>query len=79
MASDCVVTGRSGLQGGLLNAGKRNGEDAAAFAAAAMLAPTAEAVDATPLVVQLGYASLPIWHQLVNSFRYQYSCSKMVR
>lgn len=52
----------------LLNAGKRNGEEAAAFAAAAMLAPTAEAVDATPLVVQLGYASLPIWRQWVNSF-----------
>jgi glycine oxidase len=52
----------------LLNAGKRNGEGAAAFAAAAMLAPTAEAAEATPLVVQLGYASLPIWRQWVNLF-----------
>lgn len=52
----------------LFNAGKRNGEGAAAFAAAAMLAPTAEAVEATPLVVQLGYTSLPIWRQWVDSF-----------
>lgn len=52
----------------LFNAGNRNGEGSAAFAAAAMLAPTAEAVEATPLVVQLGYSSLPIWRKWVDIF-----------
>lgn len=38
-------------------------EQSAAWVAAAMLAPTAEAIDGTQLVTQLGYQSLTIWRQ----------------
>lgn len=45
----------------LYDTGSPNGEKSAAWVAAAMLAPTAEAIDATALVTQLGYQSLQLW------------------
>jgi glycine oxidase len=49
---------------------ERGGPDAsqsAAFVAAAMLAPLAESVEAESLVVELGYASLCRWPELLDS------------
>ena len=39
-------------------------ETAAAYVAAAMLAPAAEAVEATPEVIKLGRQSIPLWHNI---------------
>lgn len=59
---------------GLLRAGHRvdvyekedaQGKGAAAYMAAAMLAPMAEAVDATPQVISLGYQSIDLWEKLL--------------
>ncbi len=58
---------RAGHQVGLFEQGSRSGEGAAAYIAAAMLAPLAEAVDATPAVIRLGRQSLPLWRQLLPS------------
>ncbi|MCP2041481.1 glycine oxidase [Neisseria sp. HSC-16F19] len=52
---------RQGHEVVLYAASDRAGHGSAAHIAAAMLAPQAEAVDATPLAVRLGYASLPLW------------------
>ena len=49
----------------LFEQGGKDGNLSAAFVAAAMLAPMAEAVDATPLVLQLGYQSLDLWKQII--------------
>ncbi|MBQ9724961.1 MAG: FAD-dependent oxidoreductase [Neisseriaceae bacterium] len=49
----------------LYEQGGKDGNLSAAFVAAAMLAPMAEAVDATPLVLQLGYQSLDLWKQIM--------------
>ena len=51
----------SGVSVILHEAASRAGEQSAAYVAAAMLAPSAEAVAATPLVTRLGYQSLPLW------------------
>lgn len=50
-----------GLKTVLFEAASQRGEGSAAYVAAAMLAPLAEAIDATPLAVSLGYRSLPLW------------------
>ncbi len=50
-----------GYQIALFDKGCRQGEHAAAYVAAAMLAPAAEAVEATPEVVRLGRQSIPLW------------------
>lgn len=50
-----------GYQIALFDKGCRRGEHAAAYVAAAMLAPAAEAVEATPEVVRLGRQSIPLW------------------
>ena len=50
----------------LYDEGGKDGNLSAAFVAAAMLAPMAEAVDATPQVLQLGYQSLDLWKQIIN-------------
>ena len=50
----------------LYEQGGKDGNLSAAFVAAAMLAPMAEAVDATPQVLQLGYQSLDLWKQIIN-------------
>ena len=49
----------------LYEQGGRDGNQSAAFVAAAMLAPMAEAVDATPLVLSLGYQSLDLWKEII--------------
>ncbi len=51
----------------LFEYGSKDGDHSAAFVAAAMLAPMAEAVDATPLVLSLGYQSLDLWKNIINS------------
>ncbi|KLT72145.1 cytochrome C biogenesis protein CcdA [Neisseria arctica] len=55
-----------GIQTALFEQGSRNGENAAAYIAAAMLAPAAESVEATPEVIALGYQSLPIWRAIIE-------------
>lgn len=56
---------RSGCRVSLYEQGPRSGAGAAAYVAAAMLAPLAEAAEATPEVVALGYQSLPLWRALL--------------
>ncbi|MDF7676883.1 FAD-dependent oxidoreductase [Neisseriaceae bacterium ESL0693] len=56
---------RQGHRITLVSAGSREGEGAAAYIAAAMLAPAAEAIDGTALAVQLGYDSLGLWTQWI--------------
>ncbi|MCF7520849.1 FAD-binding oxidoreductase [Neisseria sp. ZJ106] len=54
---------QSGWKTVLYEASSPLGENSAAYVAAAMLAPLAEAIDATPLAVSLGYQSLTLWQQ----------------
>lgn len=49
----------------LFDLASRTGEQSAAYIAAAMLAPIAEAIEATPNVVALGEESLPLWQTLL--------------
>lgn len=51
----------------LFERGGPDAETSAARVAAAMLAPLAEAVDAEPLIVDLGRASLTRWPALLGS------------
>ena len=51
----------------LHEAGSPEGQSAAAFAAAAMLAPDAESMEAEPCVVALGRESLRLWPALLQS------------
>lgn len=55
-----------GFQVSLFEQGGRVGEQAAAYRAAAMLAPLAESVEATPEVVRLGYQSAALWRGLIG-------------
>ncbi|MDO5687455.1 MAG: FAD-dependent oxidoreductase [Neisseria sp.] len=50
----------------LYDRGSADGDGAAAYVAAAMLAPMAEAVDATPQVIALGKQSLPMWEAIID-------------
>lgn len=54
-----------GLRVALFEQSSRNVEQSAAFVAAAMLAPMAEAVDTSQLVVNLAYQSLEKWSQWI--------------
>lgn len=54
---------QQGFRVALYEAGSRSGKGAAAYIAAAMLAPMAEAIDATAAVIRLGQASLALWPQ----------------
>lgn len=56
---------RSGYGVVLYDAAGRDGSNAAAYVAAAMLSPMAEAVDATPLVLSLGRQSMALWREIV--------------
>lgn len=56
---------RQGQRVTLVSADSREGEGAAAYIAAAMLAPAAEAIDGTSLAVQLGYDSLALWTEWI--------------
>ena len=53
-----------GLSVALFDKGGRKSEHAAAYVAAAMLAPAAEAVEATPEVIKLGRQSIPLWRNI---------------
>ena len=53
-----------GLSVALFDKGGRKGENAAAYVAAAMLAPAAEAVEATPKVIKLGRQNIPLWRNI---------------
>ncbi|VEE99564.1 FAD-dependent oxidoreductase [Neisseria canis] len=55
-----------GIKADVFDKGSREGSDAAAFVAAAMLAPSAESVEATPLVVALGRQSIPLWRDILS-------------
>jgi glycine oxidase len=57
---------RSGLRVALYDAGGSQGEESAAWAAAGMIAPTAEAVDADPQIVAMGRHSLTLWPQWLS-------------
>ncbi|KAG0165549.1 hypothetical protein DFQ28_005585 [Apophysomyces sp. BC1034] len=52
---------RTGCRVALYEQGEPSGRGAAAWVAAAMLAPLAEAASAEPLLVELGVASLELW------------------
>ncbi|MGF6146919.1 bifunctional tRNA (mnm(5)s(2)U34)-methyltransferase/FAD-dependent cmnm(5)s(2)U34 oxidoreductase [Kingella potus] len=54
----CAVT--------LFEKGARDGADSAAYVAAAMLAPAAEAADATPEAVLLGEKSIALWRGIAS-------------
>jgi glycine oxidase len=53
----------AGLCVALYDAATRAGEDSAAWAAAGMITPSAEAVDADPEIVAMGRRSLSLWPQ----------------
>ena len=50
----------------LFDKGGRAGENAAAYVAAAMLAPAAEAADATPEAILLGEKSVALWRGIIG-------------
>ena len=62
-----LALAKQGFQVALHDSGGREGAQSAAYVAAAMLAPMAEAVDATALVLALGRQSLPLWHDIVRT------------
>ena len=55
-----------GISVELFEKGERDGAQAAAYVAAAMLAPSAEAVEATPEVIHLGKQSIALWRAIVG-------------
>ena len=57
---------QAGWRVSLFDRGGREGGEAAAYIAAAMLAPLAEAIDATPLVTALGRQSVARWRRLLE-------------
>ena len=56
----------AGWRVSVFDQGDREGRQAAAYIAAAMLAPLAEAIDATPLVTALGRQSVARWQRLIE-------------
>lgn len=58
---------RAGISVCVWDSGSSNGEQSAAYVAAAMLAPLAESIDTTSHVVQLGIDSLPLWRKWIAS------------
>lgn len=61
---------RQGHRVTLFDQGGPDAQGSAARVAAAMLAPVAESVDAEPLVVGLGEASLSLWQALIASLKH---------
>lgn len=55
-----------GISVELFEKGERKGAQAAAYVAAAMLAPSAEAVEATPEVIRLGRQSFALWRGILG-------------
>ena len=70
---------KQGYQVALHDSGGREGAQSAAYVAAAMLAPMAEAVDATALVLALGRQSLPLWHDIVRTLKSSGSWTQVQR
>lgn len=60
---------QQGFEVSLFDKGTRAGEQAAAYVAAAMLAPLAESVEATPLVVSLGRHSMDLWREITGRLK----------
>ena len=60
---------RLGFRVRLRDKGGPSGEKAAAYAAAAMLSPLAEAVDATPMVLKLAKNSARLWADLLKTLK----------
>src|ERR1700730_19124067 len=54
---------RAGARVALYDAAGRKGEDSAAWAAAGMIAPSAEAIDADVQIASMGRHSLTLWPQ----------------
>jgi glycine oxidase len=54
---------KAGARVALYDAGSSRGEDSAAWAAAGMITPSAEAVDADPEIIAMGRRSLRLWPQ----------------
>lgn len=61
---------KKGFRIRLHDEGSPNGDTSAAYAAAAMLSPMAEAVDATPLVLRLGKRSVDLWYEILDGIDY---------
>lgn len=59
-------TARSGMRVELYEAGSRLGEESAAWAAAGMVAPASEALDASPAIIAMGRRSLELWPELLK-------------
>ncbi|MDO4997140.1 MAG: FAD-dependent oxidoreductase [Neisseria sp.] len=53
------------VQTALFERGTANGEQSAAYIAAAMLSPLAESIEATPQVIDLGKQSLNLWQEIL--------------
>lgn len=60
---------QQGFEVSLFERGGRSGEDSAAYVAAAMLAPLAESVDATPQVIALGRQSTALWRDIAGRLK----------
>ncbi|WP_416192712.1 FAD-dependent oxidoreductase [Neisseria sp. CCUG12390] len=60
---------QQGFEVSLFEQGTRAGERSAAYVAAAMLAPLAESVEATPLVVSLGRQSMALWRGITGRLK----------
>jgi len=57
---------RAGMLVELYEAGGRLGEESAAWAAAGMVSPASEALDASPAIVAMGRRSLQLWPELLK-------------
>jgi glycine oxidase len=57
---------RAGAEVALYEAGERHGEAAAAWAAAGMIAPTVESVEAGSVIASMGRRSIALWPQWLN-------------
>lgn len=57
---------QEGVEVTVFDKGPRDGSEAAAFVAAAMLAPQAESIESTPLVTRLGEQSMALWRAILS-------------
>jgi glycine oxidase len=62
-----VSLSREACQVSVFEKGSENGVGSAAYVAASMLAPLAEAVGTEPSIVRMGYYSLPRWSAIIDS------------
>ncbi|MDO4433378.1 MAG: FAD-dependent oxidoreductase [Alysiella sp.] len=64
---NALALAREGFRVSLFDKGTPQGEQSAAFQAAAMLAPLAESLDSPPEIICLGQQSMALWRELINS------------